>query len=204
MAIQRVIQLDRRTRVLGSEFENCLDFPVEFHGRVHLGLTALDVGSAREHDGKREPPSHIVRVAFSRTSMGFGLFEDLFPSILVICCPGRLHEHPYGVGHTIDHPCGTLSGALFWTEWDRFLSGERVAGGDQQQADRSDQSYTLSGYTFEKSLSGSHFGLPSPLQLECRGKMRSVRLWQHTSNDVAGERRVRRVNEQIVTSELLG
>ena len=31
--------------------------------------------------------------------------------------------------------------------------------------------------------------------------MRSVRLWQHTSNDVAGERRVRRLNEKIATSE---
>ena len=74
-----------RSCVLGIELENHLDFPVEFRGQVHSGPTALDVGSAREHNGKREPPFHIVCVAFaSRASMGFGLFEEPFPSILVI------------------------------------------------------------------------------------------------------------------------
>ena len=63
------------SRVLGIEFENHLEFPVEFRGDAHFGPTALNVGSAREHDGKRESPSHIVRMVFaSPTSVGFGLF----------------------------------------------------------------------------------------------------------------------------------
>jgi len=165
------------SRVSGIELENRLDLSLEFHGRVHFGPTALDVGSAREYNGQREPPSHIVRVAFaSRTSMALGPFEELFPSILLICCLRRLDEHPYRVGHAVDHPCG----ALIWTDWDRFLSRERSTGGNQhedrtecgpiQSPYRSAQSHTRSWYGFEKRLSGSHFGLPSPLRLECTGK----------------------------------
>lgn len=95
---------------------------MDFRGRTHLGPTAIDVGSAREHDDKREPACHIVRMAFDgRTSMGLGLFEELPPSILVIGCPGLLDEHPYGIGHAVDHPCG----ALIWTDQDRFSSTDR-------------------------------------------------------------------------------
>ena len=118
--------------VLGIDFENRLEFPMDFRGRAHLGLAALDVGSAREHDNKREPSSHIVRVAFDgRASMGFGPFEDLLLSILVIGCPGLLDEHPYGVGHAVDHPCG----ALIWTDRDRFLSTDwgRFASTDRDR-----------------------------------------------------------------------
>ena len=114
--------------MLGIEFENRLQFPVEFGSREHSTATALYVGSAPEHDSKREPRSHIVGEAVARrTCMGLGPFEDIFPSITIVRCPGCLDKNPYGVGHAVDNPCGTL------VHRDSLLRRERAQGGDQHE-----------------------------------------------------------------------